>query len=298
MFMFQPPVWCIPESFFPSKKLDTLPPRTPQPCLLFSRYPARLGSKCFEPSSLMKALTRLDQLVLMNLKLTVPSGSFGNHQSRFLKRDVYVCEWIGAFDNSANPHNVEYFPVLVAGAGRPTLSEGEGNYLSIGILHTPPRVPMASPSGARLSTLTLLPPEPHVLLPLLIRAAEAEHRVLKKAMTLTENKDSTSSGLVHKQASAASRTVHLDESWRSEFRAYLFRVPVYYQNALKRSLRSVLPTSAHSLLNSDSTEGALASQCFSKACLQKIRNAEQMAKISNERLERQEAELRRREEQD
>ena len=72
MFMFQPPVWCIPESFFPSKKLDTLPPRTPQPCLLFSRYPARLGSKCFEPSSLMKALTRLDQLVLMNLKLTVP----------------------------------------------------------------------------------------------------------------------------------------------------------------------------------------------------------------------------------
>jgi integrator complex subunit 6 len=29
--MYQPPTWCIPESFFPSKKLDTLPPRPAQP---------------------------------------------------------------------------------------------------------------------------------------------------------------------------------------------------------------------------------------------------------------------------
>ena len=300
--MFQPPIWCIPESFFPTKKLDTLPPRPAQPCLLFSRFPSRLGSKCFEPSSVMKALARLDQLVLANLKFIAPSGTFSNQQSRFLKRDVYVCQWISVegkgVEGPIHSHNIEHYPVLVAGAGRPTLSDGEGNYLSIGILHVPPRTQNTSSSSSsttRLSTLTLMPPEPHVLLPLLIRAAEVEHRVLKKAVALSENnKDSVPIGLIHKQASAASRTVHLDESWRNEFRAYLFRLPPYYQNALKRSLRSVLPSSAHSLLNTDSNEGALASQCFSKICLQKIRNAEQMAKITNERLERQEAELRRR----
>ena len=301
--MFQPPVWCIPESFFPNKKLDTLPPRPAQPHLLFSRHPSRLGSKCFEPSSAMKALTRLDQLVLMNLKFITPSGTFSsNQQSRFLKRDVYVCEWISVEGKGAEAPNssqtAEYFPVLVSGAGRPTLSDGEGNFLSVGILHVPPRTSTTTfsshSSADRLSTLTLLPPEPHVLLPLLIRAAEAEHRVLKKAISLTENKDSTSAGLIHKQALAASRSVHLDESWRNEFRAYLFRLPPYYQTALKRSLRGVLPSSAHSLLNTDGSEGALSSQCFSKICLQKIRNAEQIAKTTNERLEYQEIELRRR----
>mmetsp|Transcript_10995 Transcript_10995/g.31870 ORF Transcript_10995/g.31870 Transcript_10995/m.31870 type:complete len:1231 (+) Transcript_10995:250-3942(+) len=298
--MFQPPVWCIPESFFPSKKLDTLPPRSAQPCLLFSRFPSRLGSKSFEPSSVMKALARLDQLVLANLKFIAASGNVANYQSRFLKRDVYICEWISVEGKGAqapaHPHNIEYCPVLVAGAGRPTLSDGEGNFLSIGILHIPLRVQNSSSSSVgHFSTLTLMPPEPHVLLPLLIRAAEVEHRVLKKAVAMNENnKESVPIGLMQKQAAAVSRTVHLDENWRNEFRAYLFRLPPYYQHALKRSLRSVLPSSAHSLLNTDSNEGALASQCFSKMCVQKIRNAEQMAKITNERLERQEAELRRR----
>jgi hypothetical protein len=64
--LFQPPTWCIPECFFPSKKLDTLPPRPAQPNLLFSRFPSRLGSKCFEAAWLMKMLNRLDQLVLAN----------------------------------------------------------------------------------------------------------------------------------------------------------------------------------------------------------------------------------------
>ncbi len=293
MPVFQPPVWCIPESFFPSKKLDSLPPRPSQPNLLFSRYPSRLGSKCFEPSSVMKALARLDQLVMANLKLI--AGNFPNQHSKFLKRDVYICEWISVegkrTEAPSNPPNIEYCPVLVAGAGRPTLSDGEGNYLSIGILHIPPLTQYPS-STATHSTITLLPPEPHVLLPLLIRAVESEHRALKKAAALSEN--AKDSGLAHKQATAASRTVHLDESWRNEFRAYMFRLPPYYQNALKRSLRNVLPSSAHALLNTDSNEGALASQCFSKLCLQKIRQAEQMAKVTNERLERQEAELRRR----
>lgn len=298
--VFQPPVWCIPESFFPSKKLDTLPPRPAQPSLLFSRFPSRLGSKCFEPASVMKALSRLDQLVLGNLKFLAPSGAAANQQSRFLKRDVYICEWISVegkgAEAPANPPNVEYCPVLVGGAGRPTLSDGEGNFLSIGILHIPNRAPNSvSFTATQVSTLTLLPPEPHILLPLLVRAAEAEHRILKKAVAVNDNsKDSVPAALIQKQATAASRTVHLDENWRNEFRAYLFRLPPYYQNALKRTLRSVLPSSAHALLNTDSNEGALASQCFSKLCLQKIRNSEQMAKNTNERLERQEAELRRR----
>jgi len=295
--IFQSPTWCIPESFFPNKKLDTLPPRPAQPLLLFSAFPSRLGSKCFEPSALMKMLSRLDQVVSMNMKFLAPSGQ---QQSRLLKRDVYICHWISVEAKGSGgptpPENINYFPVLVAGAGRATLSDGENNYLSIGILHVPPHTSKkaCSSSPAHQSTLTLLPPEPHVLLPLLIRAAEAELRVLKKSVSLSESKDSTSTGLIHKQASVASRSVHLDESWRNEFRAYLFRLPPYYQAALKRSLRSVLPLSAHSLLNTDSFEGTLSSQCFSKICSQKIRNAEQMAKITNERLERQEVELRRR----
>ena len=101
------------------------------------------GSKCFEPSSVMKALARLDQVVMANLKLVSPSGNIIHQQSRFLKRDVYVCAWISVegkgVEGPNNLQNIEYFPVLVTGAGRPTLSDGEGNYLSIGILHVPPR---------------------------------------------------------------------------------------------------------------------------------------------------------------
>ena len=159
------------------------------------------------------------------------------------------------------------------------MSEGEEQLLNIGILHVPHGATTlkVQSSGSRLSTLTLLPPEPHIVLPLLIRAAEAEHRLVKKSPDKPPQ----------------SRNVHLDDNWRSEFRAYMFRIPPYYHNALKRCLRPVLPASAHSLLNFDGVEG-LVSQCFSKVCLQKIRNGEQVARDMNERLERQEAELRRR----
>ena len=296
---FQPPTWCIPESFFPSKKLDTLPPRPAQPNLLFVRYPTRLGSKSFDAVSLIKALNRLDQLVLANRKAQ------GIHQVKLLKRDVYICEWISS-DKSGwgpqNPPNMEYFPVLVVGAGRPALNEGEANYFNIGILHIPSgtsALGSSLTSGTNVSTLTLLPPEPHILLPLLIRAAELEHRQLKK-MQVAESKDpghvgkgGSMASLLQKQA-ASSRNVHLDDQWRNEFRAYLFRVPPYYQQALKRSLRGVLPASAQPLLNAEGPEGALPSQCFSKTCLQRIRTAEQITREKNERLERQEAELRRR----
>lgn len=54
--VLSPPLWCIPEGYFPSKKLDTLPPRPAQPLLFFSKYPANLGSKSFEPIQLLKML--------------------------------------------------------------------------------------------------------------------------------------------------------------------------------------------------------------------------------------------------
>jgi hypothetical protein len=308
--VFQSPVWCLPETFFPSKKLDTLPPRPAQPNLLFSRYPARLGSKCFEASSVMKSLHRLDQLILANRNfVSQPASVASQNQARLLKRDVYICEWISVEGKGGkgptSPQGMGYFPVLVAGSGRPTLSDGDGNFLSIGILHIPQSTSTLSSSlssGVRLSTLTLLPPEPHVLLPLLLRAADAEHRALKKLAGSADGKDpgtvlpgSAGTGTLSlKQAAAVSRNTHLDESWRNEFRVYMFRLPQYYTNALKWSLRTVLPASVHSLLNTDGTEGALSNQCYSKICMLKIRNAEQMAKTANERLERQEVELRRR----
>mmetsp|Transcript_31243 Transcript_31243/g.75194 ORF Transcript_31243/g.75194 Transcript_31243/m.75194 type:complete len:1234 (+) Transcript_31243:200-3901(+) len=290
---FQSPIWCIPESFFPSKKLDTLPPRPAQPNLLFARYPGRLGSKCFEASSLMKALARLDQLIMSNRKIQ------GQQQPKLLSRDVYICEWITPDQKATwgpqNPEGMEYFPVLVIGAGRPALNDGEANYFSIGILHTPARTSSLGSSlssGTRVSTLTLLPPEPHILLPLLLRAAELEHRALKKIQASAEKDGANQSANITQKLNAASRNVHLDNHWQNEFRAYLFRLPPYYQNALKRSLRGILPTSLNALIAGDGAEGSLAFQSFSKNCAQKIRFAEQQAHERNERLENQEARLR------
>jgi integrator complex subunit 6 len=54
--ILSPPLWCIPESFFPSKKLDSLPPRPAQPLLYFSKYPSNLGLKSFEPLHVIKML--------------------------------------------------------------------------------------------------------------------------------------------------------------------------------------------------------------------------------------------------
>jgi len=285
------PLWIIPESYFPSKKLDTLPPRSAQPLLMYSKYPSNLGSKSFDPMQVIKMLHRLDYLIITNRKL------IGQAQPRCLHRDVYACEWLspegGGSGNSSstmkptevslssNPRQ-EYFPVFCPGAGRPTMSSDDSdNYLNIGILHAPHgSTSLSNPSGvdtSRIATLTLLPPEPHILLPLLIRAAEAEHRLLKKHADHGNKFQKI--------------LVPLDEHWRSEFQAYTFRIPPYYQPALKRSLRHVLPASAHTLLHADAID-SLQLQCMSKACLQKIRNAEQIARDTNERLERQEASLR------
>jgi len=313
--VYQPPIWCIPESFFPDKKLESLPPRSGQPLLHYSRhYQHQVGINTFDPLQLMKVLSRLDQLVASNKQLLSTTGATSQQNNlRRLSRDTYICEWLsqdgrrGGIAPISN-HGKEHFPVCVHHAGRPSLSEDESHALNIGILHLPnDRVALSNQektSGAgSLSTLTLLPPEPHILLPLLVRAAEAENRELTQA---SESKDvpngahlekgGSTAGLIKKKQSStnvAARNVALDEHWRSEFRAYLFRIPSYYQHALRRCLRPILPASAQSLLSTDSYE-QIASQCFSRSCLQKIRSGEIFVRESNERLERQEAEVRRR----
>ena len=279
-------MWSIPEAFFPSKKFDVLPPRLAQPLLTYSRNYSSIGSNVFDPIFVIKALYRLDQLTLANRKIPPNSSSQQQQQQQhqptitLLQRDAYVYEWLTpdgrSFHFPRDPRGIEYYPVCVRGAGRP-LSEGEEQILNVGILHVPNGAGslLSSNVNTRYSTLTLLPPEPHILLPLLIKAAEAEHRHMKKAPEKT------------------TRNILMDETWRSEFRAYMFRIPPYYHNALRRCLRPVLPSSLHNLLSADGSE-SLVSQCFSKVCLQKIRNGEQASRDMNERLERQEAELRRR----
>eukprot|EP00977_Amphora_coffeiformis_P004596 scaffold992_cov175-Amphora_coffeaeformis.AAC.5 len=284
-----PPLWPIPEAYFPNKKLDTLPPRKAQPMLIYSKYPVNMGSRSFEPTQVIKMLHRLDQgcaaIRGIQAKAGGASVAMSNTNSRFLHRDVYVCEWLGLEGGRPVKVNMrqpspEYFPVFVPGGGRPTLTEDADNYLHIGILHVPSLGSASlasSANAARLATLTMLPPEPHVLLPLLIRAVEAEHRILKKMEAAGTIKGKTKVN------------VPLDEAWRSEFRAYLFRVPTYYQPSLRFALRSML--SASVLPPAESLESIM-KQCFSTVSLQKIRNGEQVARDSNERIERQEASLR------
>jgi len=279
------PLWCIPEGFFPSKKLDTLPPRPAQPIMFFSKYPSYHGTKFFEPGQVIKMLHRLDQLITANRKAI-------GQAAKCLHRDVYVCEWLAPEGGKPVPvpspcRNVEYFPVFVPGAGR-QMGEDSETYLNVGILNVP-----TNSSTLTCTTLTLLPPEPHILLPLLIRAAEAESRMLKKIEASSSKGASggATAGLVQKQA-LSKAVVPLEEHWRSEFRAYLFRIPPYYQHSLKRALRPVLPTSCHVLLHGEGVE-SIPMQCFSKVCAQKIRNGEQIARDLNDRLERREAGLRR-----
>lgn len=251
-----PPIWVIPEAFFPSKKLDTFPPRTAQPLLHYSVHYQVVGPNTFDPLSIIRALHRLDELTILN-------------RGAVLQRDSYLCDWLGnhhPIPPPVSPCNGPYFlPVLCRGAARPSLGEtGDDALLGVGILHIP---------GHNLSsrdTMVFLPPEPHILLGLLLRVAEAENRAIKK-------------GTGGKMAA-----VFVDEHWRTEFKAYLFRVPLYYHHALRRCLRPILPPSVHSQLGFELNES-----CLSRICVQKIRSGELFARESNERIERLEEELRR-----
>lgn len=286
-----PPLWYIPEAYFPSKMFDTLPPRMAQPLLFFSKCPSNLGSKSFEPAHVIKMLHRLDQLTTINRKLI-------GQQPRLLHRDVYVCEWLsqegGAPVQISVSNRLEYFPVFCRGAGRPSLSDDAESSLNVGILHIPLQSSsIASQAGpGRLATLTLLPPEPQILLPLLLRAAENEHKALKKAEAALLKRGTVEQALLQKQI-AAKAHITLDEQWKNEFRAYQFRLPPYYSFSLKRSLRQVLPSVAHPLLPVDTLD-TVTMQCFSKTCMQKIRTSEHISRDIIDRQERQEASLKQR----
>jgi hypothetical protein len=314
-----PPLYCLPESYFPNKALDTLPPRSAQPKLMYSKYPMNLGMKSFAPLQfIQQQLYRLDQLhiAIHNLKYSQQQQQQQRDTNsippvRLLHRDVYICDWVDTEGDSnnrgthikssstnpfnassklSNPSNIEYYPVLVPGAGRPSLSEAGENFLNIGIIHHPvsTNADISSSVGGQYTTLTLLPPDPQILVPLLVRAAEMEHRAWKRAIERSNMAASTSSSV----PPLVKISTTLDEQWKSEFRAYLFRIPVYYHNSIKRALRPILPVSVHgALLQTESFE-LIAAQCYSKVCHQKIRNGELISKELNERMERQEAMIR------
>ena len=229
----QSPVWSLPESFYPSKKLDVLPPRPSQPLVHYSRNFQSVGSSFFDPLYVMKALHHLEELHVSIRQLLV---DFGENPppiaSRMLQRDVYICEWLGGTqdtpvdlseeNNSGAPRTTkrrEHFPVGVIGAGRPTLSGEAGeNVLNIGILHVPPisvrlkdfesNQHLNTQSALRIATLTLLPPDAHILIPLLIKVAESELRAL--------NKVKEKGGL---RPGAIPKTIPIEDAWKADFRA-------------------------------------------------------------------------------
>ena len=300
----QVPIWSIPETHFPSKKMDNLPPRPSQPLLHYSRNFAQVGALTFDPYFVMKALHHYEKIQVNIRQLLIDAGaeSVTPISNRMLQRDVYICDWIvGSQDldghhanKSGAPRTVpgrEHFPVCVRGAGRPSLSgEAADNALNIGILHVPhnwTRLCDENRAEKRyLATMTLLPPDAHILLPLLIKVAEAELRVVQKT---TEK-----SALVKKKAitsASVARSVHLDDGWKSEFRSYLFRLPPYCLPAIRRSLKALLPPSVQSLLSYESHE-SLPGLCYSKICQQKISKGEQSARSSIQWLKQMELSMK------
>ncbi len=191
--VIQNPIWCIPESHFPSKKLDTLPPRPSQPLFFYSRNYQAVGSLLFDPFFVMKALHHLEKVQVTIRHMLLNAGENPPPMiNRMLQRDVYICDWLGCDETEPKNSSIEqsnrsyaprtlegreHFPVCVRGAGRPTISgEAGGAILNIGILHVPHnwmtlKDYATSPSqpSDRLPTLTLLPPDPHILIPLLIK---------------------------------------------------------------------------------------------------------------------------------
>jgi len=302
------PMWCIPEAFFPSSKFDTLPPRNAQPHFIYADVNNLMG---FNALDFIKALNRLDDLMRFIQQDKYP-GQARPHNIRFLQRDVYICEWLSSngVDIKApiSSRGQEFFPIFVRGAGRSTTIDGTDNLLSVGILRIPRGyVTLATQSAttdhSRLSTLTLFPPDAHILLPLLIRAAEIEYRSLQIALKRKEVAGKTGdlsmarvhggsvatlirkiSDSTHSSSSTDGQGLVLDDNWHSEMKAYIFRIPPYSLVSVKRCLKPLLPSSAHHLLGTDKIE-AITSQCFSRLCHQKIRAGEAVAKDAVDRLD-------------
>eukprot|EP00956_Cyclotella_meneghiniana_P018943 scaffold31990_cov95-Cyclotella_meneghiniana.AAC.4 len=264
------PVWLIPENYYPNKKLDVLPPRPSQPLIHYSRHYQAVGSHFFDPLFVMKALHHLDELHVSIHQLLIGENTTRQQGST----------------NSGAPRTTqdkEYFPAGVLGAGRPTISGELGeNILNIGILHVPPDcvqlkdLESNSNTKSKMATLTLLPPDAHILIPLLIKVAETELHQLNRI-----KEKGTKAG-------ALPKTVHMEDLWKSDFRAvserpYIFRLPPYYLPAMRRALRTLLPTSILQLINTDVQE-PLPLLCMSRTCAQKIKLGEQAAKDGNDWL--------------
>ena len=305
----QSPIWCIPESHFPSKKLDVLPPRPSQPILSYSRNYQAADSLVFDPYFVIKALHHLEKMQLSIHQLILDAGENPPPLiNRMLQRDVYICEWLGgtlkkcsneAFDQLHAPKTVggrEHFPVCVRGAGR--LTPGGDAILNIGILHVPDKwlalkdfVDSPSQLSDKLSTLTLLPPDAHILIPLLIKLAEMEIRVLKKKEGKVEvPKSGALAGLIKRKNStcAAARAIPMDDEWKAELRAYLFRLPHYYLTAIRQVLSPLLPPNMLPLISFDGHESL---PCYSPTCLIKIQNGEKAALDGNDWLRSMEQQM-------
>lgn len=294
------PTWCIPEAFFPSNKFDTLPPRKAQPQLIYADVNNVMG---FNPVDFIKALNRLDDL-MYTIKQGKYPGQAKSQNIPLLQRDVYICEWLSSdgIDIECpiiSARGQELFPIFVRGAGRSTTIDGTDNLLSIGILYVPRGcVTLSAQSStadhSKLSTLTLLPPDAHLLLPLLIKAAEIEHRAQRNAVKRKEDAEkmrafSTNRAnggsvatLIQKLSNSSYSSIDvqeiiLDDKWKNELKNYMHRIPPYCLVSVKRCLKPMLHTSVHHLLGTDTIE-SITSQCFSRLCHQKIRAGEASAK--------------------
>jgi integrator complex subunit 6 len=256
----------------------------------------------------MKGINRLDDLMRSIQQDREPDSGKVAH-AKLLQRDVYICEWLSPNGSNAKAptsnRGQDIFPVFVRGACRNSTTDGTDNLLSIGILHVPKEHSTSVSQSqtfdnGRLSTLTLLPPDVHIVLPLLIRAAEIEYKSIRmKDQRLVEaNRENrnflkkssdggTVSTLIRKVSdnacSAGRPTIFLDDHWSNEMRAYIYRIPPYYLVPVKRCLRTILPSSVHHLLGTDTVE-AITAQCFSKLCHQKIRAGEATARATVDRL--------------
>ena len=126
----------------------------------------------------------------------------------------------------------------------------------MGYLHVPH--PNANTNGNNIGgdngnnnvvpTLTILPPKPDVLLPLLLAAVTQENKVNKWDGLHDGPTPNQQQALMMQQQST--KHVQLNDSWKADFRAYLFSIPAYYKFYMKRYIKPLLPRSVAAMVNS------------------------------------------------
>jgi len=138
-------------------------------------------------------------------------GIKGNGRIVFVRDDYEVIncpafEGVGLSVGGVNSSNTNekghYFPV-----GFETVSSSnEKKFLSMGYLH----VPVSSSTSS--STLTILPPDPHILIPLILKAVKDENKV-NKWEGPDVNLDSNENATMDQQST---KHVQLDDNWKKE----------------------------------------------------------------------------------